>query len=104
MSILNVTPDSFSGDGLIRGTDPVEASLERARRMVDEGADLLDIGGESTRPGHAPVEAAEEIGRIVPVIAAIHTALPMVPISVDTTKVNVAEATLAADTDLVNDI
>jgi dihydropteroate synthase len=104
MGILNVTPDSFSGDGLIRGTDPVEASLEQARRMVDEGADLLDIGGESTRPGHAPVEAAEEIGRIVPVIAAVRAALPAVPISVDTTKVDVAEAALAAGADLLNDV
>jgi dihydropteroate synthase len=104
MGIVNVTPDSFSGDGLIRGTDPVEASREQARRMVDEGADLLDIGGESTRPGHAPVEAAEEIGRIVPVIAAVRAALPAVPISVDTTKSIVAEAALAAGADLLNDV
>jgi dihydropteroate synthase len=104
MGILNVTPDSFSGDGLIRGTDPVAASLEQAHRMVDEGADLLDIGGESTRPGHAPVEAPEEIGRVVPVIAAVRAALPDVPISVDTTKVNVAEAALAAGADLLNDV
>ncbi|HEX7347144.1 MAG TPA: dihydropteroate synthase, partial [Candidatus Limnocylindrales bacterium] len=61
MGILNVTPDSFSGDGLIEGGDVVASAVEQARRMVEEGADLLDIGGESTRPGHAPIDAAEEI-------------------------------------------
>jgi dihydropteroate synthase len=104
MGILNVTPDSFSGDGLIRGTDPVTSAVDQARRMVDEGADLLDIGGESTRPGHAPVEAAEEIGRVVPVVAAVRAALPEVPLSIDTTKVVVAEAALAAGVDLINDV
>ena len=115
MGILNITPDSFSGDGLIRtaGTptpawdaplDPVAAAVDRARRMVEEGADLLDVGGESTRPGHAVVDAAEEIGRVIPVVAAIHEALPDTPISIDTTKVVVAEAALAAGAALLNDI
>jgi dihydropteroate synthase len=104
MGILNVTPDSFSGDGLLAGRDPVGAALEQARRMVDEGADLLDIGGESTRPGHAPVDAAEEIGRVIPVVAAVADALPDVPLSIDTTKVVVAEAALAAGVHLLNDI
>jgi dihydropteroate synthase len=110
MGILNVTPDSFSGDGLIqtrdRGAtrDPVAAALDQARRMVDEGADMLDIGGESTRPGHAPVDAAEEIGRVIPVIAAVRDALPDVPLSIDSTKVVVAEAALAAGADLLNDV
>jgi dihydropteroate synthase len=104
MGILNVTPDSFSGDGLIQRRDPVGAALDQARRMVDEGADLLDIGGESTRPGHTPVEAAEEIGRVVPVIAAVRDALPDVPLSIDTTKVVVAEAALAAGVALLNDV
>ena len=104
MGILNVTPDSFSGDGLLQDRDPVGAAVEQARRMVEEGADLLDIGGESTRPGHAPVEAAEEIGRVVPVVAAIADALPEVPLSIDTTKVVVAEAALAAGAHLLNDI
>ncbi len=67
--------------------------------MVDEGADLLDIGGESTRPGHAPVDAAEEIGRVIPIVAAVHDALPDVPLSIDTTKAVVAEAALAAGGD-----
>ncbi len=104
MGILNVTPDSFSGDGLLAGRDPVGAAVQQARRMVDEGADLLDIGGESTRPGHAPVDAAEEIGRVIPVVAAVADALPDVPLSIDTTKVVVAEAALAAGAHLLNDI
>ncbi len=104
MGILNVTPDSFSGDGLIRGGDPVTAAVEQARRMVDEGADILDLGGESTRPGHAPVDAAEEIGRVIPVLAAVRGALPDIPLSIDTTKAVVAEAALAAGAHLLNDV
>jgi dihydropteroate synthase len=110
MGILNVTPDSFSGDGLIRRDDPdhpldpVGAAVERARRMVREGADLLDVGGESTRPGHASIDAAEEIGRVIPVVAAVHDAQPDTPISIDTTKIVVAEAALAAGATLLNDI
>jgi dihydropteroate synthase len=104
MGILNVTPDSFSGDGLILGGDPVTAAVEQARRMVDEGADILDLGGESTRPGHAPVDAAEEIGRVIPVLAAVRGALPDIPLSIDTTKAVVAEAALAAGAHLLNDV
>jgi len=104
MGILNVTPDSFSGDGLTKGADPLRAAVDQARRMVDEGADLLDIGGESTRPGHAPVDAAEEIGRVIPVVAAVHEVLPGIPLSIDTSKVVVAEAALAAGATLLNDI
>jgi dihydropteroate synthase len=105
MGIVNVTPDSFSGDGLLAGrTDPINAAVEQARTMVDEGADLLDVGGESTRPGHAEVSAGDETDRVVPVIAAIREALPDVPISVDTTKAVVAEAALGAGADLINDV
>jgi dihydropteroate synthase len=114
MGILNVTPDSFSGDGLLAGRDeapdrpstpdPIEAAVATAVAMVDDGADLLDLGGESTRPGHAVVSAEAELGRIVPVIVAVRRALPDVPISVDTTKRPVAEAALAAGADLINDI
>lgn len=106
MGILNVTPDSFSGDGLLAGagTRPGDDALERARRMVSEGADLLDIGGESTRPGHGPLSAADEIARVIPVIAAVRSALPGIPISVDTAKLEVAEAALAAGADLLNDV
>lgn len=106
MGILNVTPDSFSGDGLLAGAGarPGDDAVERARRMVAEGADLLDIGGESTRPGHEPLAAADEIARVIPVIAAVRSALPGTPISVDTAKPEVAEAALAAGADLLNDV
>jgi dihydropteroate synthase len=106
MGIVNVTPDSFSGDGLLTGrsADVVAAAVAQSRTMAAEGADLLDIGGESTRPGHAEVAEDEELGRVVPVIAAIRQALPEMPISVDTTKPAVAEAALAAGADLVNDV
>ncbi len=115
MGILNVTPDSFSGDGLLAGShvsadgdgrtvDPVAAAVEIARRMVDEGADLLDVGGESTRPGHDAVDQTDEIARVVPVVRALRAALPETPISIDTTKVAVAAAALEAGADLVNDV
>lgn len=104
MGILNVTPDSFSGDGLLAGGDPIATAVARAQAMVAEGADLLDIGGESTRPGHAPVDAAAEAERVVPIIAAVRAALPGVPISVDTAKPEVAAAALDAGADLVNDV
>jgi dihydropteroate synthase len=106
MGILNVTPDSFSGDGLLgaSGADAVEAAVATGRRMVDEGADLLDIGGESTRPGHDVVGDADEIARVVPVLGALRAALPGVPLSIDTTKENVAAAALDAGADLVNDV
>jgi dihydropteroate synthase len=105
MGILNLTPDSFSGDGLLapRG-DAVEAAVAAGRSMVEEGADILDVGGESTRPGHRPVDEAEERGRVVPVVAALRAALPDTPLSIDTTKPGVAEAALAAGADLINDV
>jgi dihydropteroate synthase len=105
MGILNVTPDSFSGDGLLAADgDLVRAAVEQARTMADEGADILDVGGESTRPGHEIVGTNDEINRVVPVIAAIRAALPDLPISVDTTKPAVAEAALEAGANLVNDV
>jgi dihydropteroate synthase len=108
MGIVNVTPDSFSGDGLLATAaapaDPVVRAVDQALLMVADGADILDVGGESTRPGHATVDAAEEAARVVPVIAAIRATLPGVPISVDTTKPDVAEAALDAGADLVNDV
>jgi dihydropteroate synthase len=112
VGILNVTPDSFSGDGLLKGRDghsaagegPVAAALALARRMVDEGADLLDVGAESSRPGHAAVDAAEETDRVVPVIRALREALPDVPLSIDTTKPSVAAVALDAGAHLLNDV
>jgi dihydropteroate synthase len=106
MGIVNVTPDSFSGDGLLAraGGDHLKAALAQARRMAGEGADLVDVGGESTRPGHDPVPGDEELRRVVPVVRTLREALPELPISIDTTKARVAEAALDAGADLVNDI
>jgi dihydropteroate synthase len=106
MGIVNVTPDSFSGDGLLAADDgdAISAAVARARRMVDEGADILDVGGESSRPGHEPVPEDEELRRVLPVVAAIAAALPDTPISIDTTKAAVAEAALDAGAGLLNDI
>jgi len=106
MGILNVTPDSFSGDGLMSEgrRSGVDAALELARRMVEEGADILDVGGESTRPGHEPVSADDEIARVVPVVAAVRAALPEIPVSIDTTKPGVAAAAIEAGAALVNDV
>jgi dihydropteroate synthase len=106
MGIVNVTPDSFSGDGLLADerADPVEAAVTQGRRMATEGADVLDVGGESTRPGHDAVAEDEELRRVVPVVHALREALPELPISIDTTKARVAEAALDAGADLVNDV
>ena len=109
VGILNITPDSFSGDGLAAENpaapgEVVARAVAQARAMVADGADLLDIGGESTRPGHAVVAAHEEIARIVPVVRAIRADLPDVPLSIDTTKAAVAAAALDAGADLLNDV
>jgi dihydropteroate synthase len=107
MGIINATPDSFSGDGVLANDgapDTVATAVAQGRRMVAEGADLLDVGGESTRPGHAPVDAAEERRRVVPVVAALRAALPETPISIDTTKPEVAAAALDAGAHLLNDV
>jgi dihydropteroate synthase len=105
MGILNATPDSFSGDGLVHddGLD-LGAAIDQAERMVAEGADIIDVGGESTRPGHLPIDAAEETARVVELISALRGRLPGVPISIDTTKPSVAGAALAAGADLINDV
>ncbi|BAU48971.1 dihydropteroate synthase [Sulfurifustis variabilis] len=100
MGILNVTPDSFSDGGVFFGPD---AALARASQMVEEGADILDIGGESTRPGARQVSAQEEIERVVPVIEACARELP-VPISVDTSKPEVMRAAVAAGAGAINDV
>ena len=104
MGILNVTPDSFSGDGLLTAADTVTAAVAQARRFVAEGADILDVGGESTRPGAQPVSAEEETERVVPVVRALAQAFPDVLISVDTYKASVAEAALQAGAHMVNDV
>lgn len=100
MGILNVTPDSFSDGGRFQQMD---AALRRAEQMMEEGADLLDIGGESTRPGYELLADDEEIERVVPVIEKIKSEFN-IPISLDTYKEKVARAGIAAGIDLVNDI
>lgn len=100
LGVVNVTPDSFSDGG--RFLNPV-AACEHARRLVDEGADLIDVGGESTRPGAQPVPVDEELRRVLPVIEALAPVLP-VPLSIDTRKAAVARAALEAGACLVNDI
>ncbi len=103
MGILNATPDSFSGDGLAQETDMARAALIRAQQMLAEGADILDVGGESTRPGSAPVSADEEIRRVVPVIRALRAETDAI-ISIDTSKAAVAAAALDAGADMINDV
>ncbi|MDP6741014.1 MAG: dihydropteroate synthase [Planctomycetota bacterium] len=100
MGVLNVTPDSFSDGG--RFLDP-ERALEQGRRLSEEGAMVLDVGGESTRPGAQPVDEAEELARVLPVIQALAAELT-IPLSIDTTKAGVAEAALEAGASWVNDV
>lgn len=100
MGILNATPDSFSGDGL--GAN-VDAAVRQAEQQAADGADILDVGGESTRPGAEPVSVAEELARVIPVIEALAGRID-VPISVDTTKAEVAHRALRAGASIVNDV
>jgi len=100
MGILNVTPDSFSDGGQY---DRVEQALEHALQMQREGADIIDIGGESTRPGADPVTAEQELDRVLPVIRAIRRE-SSIPISIDTSKPEVMRAAVAAGADMVNDV
>ena len=104
MGILNVTPDSFSGDGLVRDGRTVESAVEQARRFLAAGADILDIGGESTRPGAEPVGAEAEVARVLPVIRAVVAAFPEAIISIDTYRAAVAAAALDAGAVMVNDV
>ena len=101
MGILNVTPDSFS-DGNELSTE--QAVVRRAGAMISAGADVLDLGGESTRPGALPVSADEEMDRVLPALAAIRQAWPQVPVSIDTYKAEVAAAAVRAGADMVNDV
>src|SRR5690348_1709032 len=98
MGIVNVTPDSFSGDGL---SGDVDAAVRKARSFAAAGADIIDIGGESTRPGHEPVSEEEEAARVIPALAAVRAATEL-PISRDTFKPAVAQAALSAGADNVN--
>jgi dihydropteroate synthase len=101
MGIVNVTPDSFSDGGMF---DDAEAAVKRALQLLEEGADVLDVGGESTRPRSDPVDEDEERARVLPVIEGLRREAPEALLSVDTRKASVADEALAAGADVVNDI
>jgi dihydropteroate synthase len=100
MGVINVTPDSFSDGGSLTS---VEAAVDHGLRLVDEGAEILDIGGESTRPGAAPVSAEEELRRVIPVIEGL-AAKTTAALSIDTCKASVARAAVAAGAEIINDV
>ena len=99
MGVINVSPDSFSGDGL----GDVEETVTWAKRLVAEGADMIDVGGESTRPGSAPISIDEELHRVIPVVEKLAGKISL-PLSVDTYKLEVARHALDAGADMINDI
>lgn len=101
MGVINVTPDSFSGDGLHHNS---QAAASKAESMVSDGADLIDLGGESTRPGHQPVPLEEELARVIPALRQIATMGVRVPVSIDTSKAEVAAQALAEGAAVVNDV
>lgn len=101
MAILNVTPDSFSGDGI--GAS-ITTALQRAKQCIADGASIIDVGGESTRPGAKPVEMQQEIARVVPIIEALSHTFPHIDISVDTYKTEVARLAINAGANIINDI
>jgi dihydropteroate synthase len=100
MGILNITPDSFSDGGVFLSP---EKAIAQALRMAEEGADIIDVGGESTRPGARPVSAQEEMDRVLPVVKALHARTPL-PISIDTSKPDVMRAAVAAGAGFINDV
>jgi dihydropteroate synthase len=100
MGIINLTPDSFSGDGFVSN---IEEAVRQAKAMEEAGADIIDVGGQSTRPGHVPVSAEEELERVLPGLEAIASAVN-VPISIDTYRASVAEAALDAGAGIINDV
>ena len=104
MGILNITPDSFSGDGVLTKDDAPQAAVIQAKGFLYDGADILDVGGESTRPGSQSVNAEEELKRVLPVIEAIANEFPNALISIDTYKAKVAEAAFKTGAHILNDI
>ena len=103
MGILNITPDSFSGDGILKESDVLDAALRQAENMLSDGADILDVGGESTRPGAQLVSIQQELERVIPVVEALHKRFD-VPISIDTYKADVAEAAIQVGASWLNDV
>jgi dihydropteroate synthase len=103
MAILNVTPDSFSGDGIFGHKEFVDKALQKTKEFIDHGADIIDVGGESTRPGAKSISVDEELSRVIPVINAIKNNFN-VKVSVDTTKSQVAKSAIEQGADIVNDV
>lgn len=103
MGILNMTPDSFSGDGLQTADDPLTSAIKQARKFIEAGADIIDVGGESTRPGSDRIIGNDELGRVLPVIESLRAEFD-IPISIDTYKAEVADAALNAGADMINDV
>lgn len=101
MGVLNATPDSFSDGGLLSTQDH---ALARAKELIEAGADILDLGGESTRPGATAVDTEEELRRVLPVLAALRREWPNIPISIDTYKADVADKVIEAGADIINDV
>lgn len=104
MGIINLTPDSFSGDGLLSQAEVEQAALEQARRFVRDGADILDIGAESTRPGSRKLGVEEELERLLPALSLLRNELPDILISIDTYKSATARACLGRGADIINDV
>jgi len=104
MGILNVTPDSFSGDGIMARGNLVQMSLAQAKEFLDAGAHILDVGGESTRPGSAPIGAEQEMERVIPVIQALKQDFPDALVSIDTYKARVAAEAFKAGAQMLNDV
>ena len=108
MGILNITPDSFSGDGILTNAQDdqqfTKHGLDQARQFIDSGVDILDVGGESTRPGSQPVEVDEELSRVLPVISAIKEEHPDALVSIDTYKAGVAEEAIKSGAQIINDV
>jgi len=101
MGVVNVTPDSFSDGGRFIDT---ERAIEHGLELAKQGADWIDVGGESTRPGSKPISVMEEVRRVLPVIRGLHRKLPSLPVSIDTTKADVAEASIQAGASIINDV
>ncbi len=104
MAIVNVTPDSFSGDGIYNGNNIVDMAILQAENFIYNGADILDIGGESTRPNAKVISSDEEISRVIPIITALRDKFPNVVISIDSYKADVAQAAIDAGANIINDI
>ena len=104
MGIINLTPDSFSGDGLLRERDYIRTALLQAEHFIQDGCDILDLGAESTRPGATPISAEDELNRLLPVVRSLREEMPNVVLSIDTYKAETARACLEEGADIINDI